>query len=105
MYLLIKVFEFAARVAQEEFALDPDGEAEDIGEEQSAVKRDAFEIVVQDETAPWNQEAQLRAQPEAECKKDQRGDKNGVGDHRYPFRRDRGAAISAKAERRLPLRE
>jgi hypothetical protein len=49
MYLLVEMPEFAAGVAQEELALDPDGEAEDVGEEQSAVKRDALEVAVQDE--------------------------------------------------------
>ena len=33
VYLLVEVFEFAARVAQEELAFNPDGEAEDVGEE------------------------------------------------------------------------
>ncbi len=49
MDLLIEVPELAACVAQEELALDPDGEAEDVGEEQSAVERDALEVAVQDE--------------------------------------------------------
>ena len=38
MYLPIKMFEFAAGVAQERLALDPDGQAENIGEEQHAGK-------------------------------------------------------------------
>ncbi len=42
MYLLVEMPEFAARIAQEELALDPDGQAEKIGEEQSAVKRNAL---------------------------------------------------------------
>lgn len=79
MNLLVEMFEFAARVAQEESAFDPDGEAENVGEEQSAVERDALEVLVEDETAPRNQEAQLMAEPEAERKKDQRGDEDGIG--------------------------
>jgi hypothetical protein len=42
VYFLVEMPEFAARIAQKELALDPDGEAEKIGEEQSAVKRDAL---------------------------------------------------------------
>ena len=37
--------------------------------------------MVENEVAPRGQEAQLLAQPKAEREEDQRGDKDGVGDH------------------------
>ena len=40
MYLPIKMFQFASGVAQEKLALDPDGEAKDVGEEQNAIERE-----------------------------------------------------------------
>jgi len=40
MYLLVQVFEFAARVTQEELALYPNREAEDVGKEQDGVGHD-----------------------------------------------------------------
>ncbi len=52
MDLLVEMAELPPGVTQEELALDPDGEAEQVGEEQSAVKRDALEILVQGEAAP-----------------------------------------------------
>ena len=85
MYLLVEVFEFAAGVSQEELAFDPDGEAEDVGEEQSAVEGDALKMMVEDEAAPWSEEAQLIAQPEAECEKDKRGDEYCIGDQSVFF--------------------
>ena len=84
MYFLIEVPELAARIAQKELALDPDGEAENVGKEQSAVERDALEIVVQDETAPRHQEVQLVHRPEAEREKDERGDEDGISEHGTP---------------------
>ncbi|MBW4026533.1 MAG: hypothetical protein HIU93_03965 [Acidobacteria bacterium] len=81
MDLLVEVFEFAACVAQEELAFDPDGEAEDVCKEQRAIERDAAEVLVQDQAAPGREKAKLAAQPKAERKKDQRGDKDGIGDH------------------------
>src|ERR1700728_3209314 len=74
--LLIEVPELAACVAQEKLALDPDGKAEEVDEEQSAVKRDALEVAVQDEIAPRHEEVQLVHRPEAEREKNQRGDKS-----------------------------
>jgi hypothetical protein len=82
VYLLIEVTELATCIAQEELALDPDGEAEDVGEEQSAVKRDALEVAVYDQAAPRSEEVQRVHRPEAEREKNQRGDEGGVGDHR-----------------------
>jgi hypothetical protein len=37
---------------------------------------------------------QLVHRPEAERKKDERGDEDGIGDHWCPFRRDSCAALS-----------
>jgi len=85
MDLLIEMAELAARVAQKEFPLDPDGEAEDVGEEQSAVKRDALEVVVQDQVASGREELHLAREPEAEREEDQRGNKCSIGDHLCPF--------------------
>ena len=85
MYLLIEVFEFAAGVPQEELAFDPDGEAEDVGEEQSRVERDALKVAVEDEAAPRSEEEELIAQPEPKCEKDQRSDEDGIGDQSVPF--------------------
>ena len=56
MCLPIKMFEFAAGVAQEKLALDPDGETKDVGEEQNAIKCDALAVAMDDEAAPWSQE-------------------------------------------------
>ncbi len=66
MYLLVEMPEFAARVAQEELAFDPYGQAEKIGEEQSAVKRNALKTGMDNEAAPRDEEARLMAQPEAQ---------------------------------------
>ena len=85
MYLLVEVFEFAAGVAQEELALDPDGEAEDVGEEQSAVQRDVLEVAMQDQAAPRHKEMQGVHQPEAERKKEKRSDEDSVGEHGGQF--------------------
>lgn len=81
VYLLVEVFEFAARVAQEELAFNPDGEAEDVGEEQSAVKRDALEVAMQDEVAPRREEVQGVHEPEAEREEEKRSDEDSVGEH------------------------
>jgi hypothetical protein len=59
VYLLVKVFELASGVAEKELAFDPDGEAEKVGEEQSAVKSDALEIAMQDQAAPGSEEMQF----------------------------------------------
>jgi hypothetical protein len=83
MDFLIEMSEFAACIAEEELALDPYGEAEDIGEQQSAVQCDAMEVVVQDEVAPRHKEVQLVHGPEAEHKENKSGYKDGVGDHLY----------------------
>ena len=58
MYLPIKMFEFATGIAQKELALDPDGEAEDVGEEKTAVKRDAPEVTVKYQVPPWSKEVE-----------------------------------------------
>src|ERR1019366_9030616 len=82
VYRLVEVLEFAACVAQEELALDPDGEAEDVGKEQGAVECDALRILVQDQAAPRHEEVQFVHKAEAERKKDQGSDEDGVGEHR-----------------------
>lgn len=46
MYLLVEMPEFAARIAQEELSFYPDGEAENVGEKQGAVKGDASQVAV-----------------------------------------------------------
>ncbi len=68
MYLLIEVSEFASGIAEEELALDPDGEAEQVGKKQSAIDRDALEVAVQDEaaaTAPGNASWCMSQKPSA----------------------------------------
>ncbi len=85
MNLLIEMFELATGIAEEEFALDPDGEAEEIGEEQSAVKRDALEVAMQDEAAPGSEKMQLVHQAETQRKENQRSDEDGVGEHWRQF--------------------
>ncbi len=79
MYLLVEVFELASGITKEELAFDPDREAEKVGEEQSAVDRDGLPVLVEDQIAPRNQEAQLVHQPEAEREEDERGDEGSVG--------------------------
>ena len=81
MYLLVEVFEFAPGISQEELALDPDGEAENVGEEQSSIDRDALEVAVQDEAAPRHKEMQLVHEPETEREEDERGEENGISEH------------------------
>ena len=103
MDLLIEVLELAASVAQEELALDPDGQAEDIGEEQSAVKRDAPEIVVQDERAPWGEKDELPRHPEDEREKEQCGDKDSVSDHGVLSAAPEGGCISIESGEVNPL--
>ncbi len=46
MYLLVEVFEFAARIAEEELAFDPDGETENVGEKQRAVCSNRLQVRV-----------------------------------------------------------
>ena len=82
MYLPIKVFEFASGVAKEKLALDPNGEAEDVGEEQRAVKRDALEVAVNDQVAPRSEKVQRVREPESKRKKLERSDEDGIGKHR-----------------------
>jgi len=107
VYLLVEVFEFAACIAEEEFAFDPDSEAEDVRKEQSGVKRDALKLMVEDDAAPRSEEPQLRAQPETEREKDQCGDKHRIGDHdlflENPFCRDERAASSEQERRGVSL--
>jgi hypothetical protein len=78
------MFELASGVAQEELALDPNGQAEKVGKEQSAIKRDAPEIAVQNQAAPGSEKMQFVHQAEPKRKKDKSGDKNCVGDHGIP---------------------
>ena len=82
MYLPIKMFEFASGVAKEKLALDPNGEAEDVGEEQRAVKRDALEVAVNDQVAPRSEKVQRVREPESKSQEEQRSDEDGVGKHR-----------------------
>ncbi|NYF91374.1 hypothetical protein RBB79_17255 [Tunturiibacter empetritectus] len=82
--LLIEMPELATGISEEELTLDPDGDAKDVGEEQSAVKRDALKIVMKNEAAPGSEEAQFRAQPESEREKDQSGNEYSVGEHWVP---------------------
>lgn len=85
MNLLVEMFEFAACIAQEELALNPNGEAEDVGEEQSAIERDALEIAVKDQAAPRSEEVERVHEPETQREEEKRGDENGVGKHRRQF--------------------
>lgn len=85
MNLLVEMFEFAAGIAQEELSLDPNGEAEEIGEEQSAVERDALEVAMQDEAAPRSEKMQFVHQSKTEREKDESGDKDGIGKHGNQF--------------------
>ena len=79
MDLLVKMSEFAARIAKEELALHPDREPKDVREKQRAIHRNVSEIVVHDEAAPRRKEMQLLHEPEPEREKNQGGDEDGVG--------------------------
>ena len=85
MYLPIEVFEFSSGIAQEELALDPDGEAEDVGKEKRAVKRDALEVMVKYQVAPRSQEVERVREPESKCKEKERSDEDSIGKHRRQF--------------------
>ena len=85
MYLPIKMFEFASGVAKEKLALDPDGEAEDVGEEQRAVKRDALEVAMNYQVAPRCEKVQRMREPKSECKEKESRDEDSVGKHRRQF--------------------
>jgi hypothetical protein len=48
MDLLVEMPELATGISQEELAFNPDGQAEQVGEEQSTVESDALEVGVED---------------------------------------------------------
>ena len=81
VYLPIEVFQFASGVAQEKLALNPDGEAEDVGEEQRAVKRDALEVAMNYQVAPRSEKVQRVRKPESKCEEEERSDEDSVGKH------------------------
>src|SRR6185437_1614246 len=83
--LLIEVFEFSSGVAQEELALDPDSEAQDIGKEQPAVESDLLAVTVNEQKTPGNEKAEFASQPDSKREKDQCGNKNCIGQHVFPF--------------------
>ena len=73
--LLIEMGEFAAGVAEEELALHPDCQPQDVQKEQGAIGGDGLPVLVEDQVAPRYEEAQFMRQPKAERKKDQSGNK------------------------------
>src|SRR5712691_2435001 len=113
MYLLIEVFEFSSGIAQPELALDPNGQAENIGEEQKAIEEDSAPVFVPEQGAPADEETQLAHEGKRQRQKNDNCDKDCVSQHgnsnqppitsseeKWRGRRRRGAA-SPKGSRPL----
>jgi hypothetical protein len=77
--LLVEMGELAPSVAQEELALDPDSESQNVHEQQCRVGCDGLPVTMEDQAAPGHEELQLVHQTKAQREKNQRGDKNGIG--------------------------
>jgi hypothetical protein len=101
---LIEVFEFPSGIAQPELALDPDGQAENVAEEQKAIEEDAAPVFVPEQSTPGDEETQLADERKRQRQKNHYCDKDCVGQHgsnqppitsqrkKWKGRRRRGAA-------------
>ena len=69
VYLLVEVSKFAACIAEEELALDPYGEAEDVNKKQHTIENRCAEIAAQDQAPPWGEELHLPRNPEEQREK------------------------------------
>jgi hypothetical protein len=49
---LVEVFEFPAGIAQPELAFDPDGDAENVAEQQEAIKENAAPVLMPEQRSP-----------------------------------------------------
>src|SRR5215469_6725391 len=84
MNLFVKVDELASGVLQEELALNEHNQRNGVHHKQTAIESNGWQVVVEDQIAPGNEESQLPHKKEEQRKNDSCSSEQCVGNHNVP---------------------